>query len=109
MFGKLVGPDIVNMIENREFAAVRASLMALGLVSSGGQKREEPSGVSSCLRDQFLVANAAKLGQKPSDVGDVRRLIRTTSADRYRRQIRRVRLDHQLIGGIALGDLLQFR
>ena len=33
MFGKLVGPDIVNMIENREFAAVRASLMALGLVS----------------------------------------------------------------------------
>lgn len=29
MFGKLVGPDIVNMIENREFAAVRASLMAL--------------------------------------------------------------------------------
>jgi magnesium transporter len=29
MFGKLVGPDIVNMIENREFAVVRASLMAL--------------------------------------------------------------------------------
>ncbi len=29
MFGKLVGPDIVNMIENREFAAVQASLMAL--------------------------------------------------------------------------------
>lgn len=29
MFGKLVGPDIVNMIEERQFAAVRASLMKL--------------------------------------------------------------------------------
>jgi len=35
MFGKLVGPDIVNMIENREFAAVRASLMGLSVLFIG--------------------------------------------------------------------------
>ena len=29
MFGKLIGPDLVNMIEGREFAALRASIMAL--------------------------------------------------------------------------------
>ena len=29
MFGKLVGPDIVNMIEERQFAAVRSSLQGL--------------------------------------------------------------------------------